>query len=136
MAQDEMWLKILLPWQVLVDEAVAQVTVEAADGALSLRPRHVDYVTLLVPGILSYRRTDGASGRGSEQFAAVDRGILVKRGGEVLISARDGVLGDALEELEEMVATTFQDRVVREQQLQATLARLNSDFIRRLVEMD
>jgi F-type H+-transporting ATPase subunit epsilon len=132
MAAPEMHLKLLLPWRVLVDEPVTQLTAEAADGAVTIRPRHVDYATLLVPGILSFRRAPG----GDEQFAAVDRGVLVKRAGEVFISARDAVLGDKLEELEETVRTTFEERAGRETQLQATLARLNSDFIRRLVEMD
>ena len=81
MASGELWLKVLLPWRVLVDEAVTQVVVEGADGALALRPRHVDYVTLLVPGILSFRRASN----GKEQFAAMDRGILVKRGAEALV---------------------------------------------------
>jgi F-type H+-transporting ATPase subunit epsilon len=132
MAVTEMHFKLLLPWRVLVDEPVLQVTVEAADGALSIRPRHVDYAALLVPGILSFRRAPG----GEEQFAAVDRGVLVKREAELLISARDAVLGDELAALEETVRTTFAERAGRESQLQATLARLNSDFIRRLVEMD
>ena len=132
MAASEMHFKLLLPWRVLVDEPVLQVTAEAADGALSIRPRHVDYAALLVPGILSFRRAPSAE----EQFAAVDRGILVKRGAELLVSARDAVLGDELAALEETVRTTFAERAGRENQLQATLARLNSDFIRRLVEMD
>lgn len=132
MARTRINLKLMVPWQVVVDEPVTQVTAEAADGAVSLRPAHVDFTTLLVPGIMSFRRLED----GSEQFAALDRGVLVKRADEVLISARDAVLGDALDELETIIKRTFEERQAREGQLRATLQRLNSDFIRRVVEMD
>ena len=65
----------------------------------------------------------------------MDQGILVKRGPEVLVSVRAAVRGVPLEELVRTVQTRFltlddQERVVR-----SALARLQSDFVRRFLEL-
>ncbi|HHP7232128.1 MAG TPA: F0F1 ATP synthase subunit epsilon, partial [Xenococcaceae cyanobacterium] len=75
-----MKLKVLIPTKVFLVETVQQINVEAKNGALGLLPDHIDFVTALVPGILSYRSEAGA-----EVFLAVAEGILVKCGQEVLV---------------------------------------------------
>ena len=47
-------LKVLLPTRVLIEEEVAKVTAEAENGSFTLLPRHIDFVTFLPPGLLSY----------------------------------------------------------------------------------
>ncbi len=49
-----MRLRVLLPTQVLLDREVNKLTAEAEDGAFGMLPRHIDFVTMLVPGILTY----------------------------------------------------------------------------------
>ena len=71
-----MHLKVLLPNQALLDQAVTKVTAEAVDGSFCLLPRHVDFVTGLVAFEDQQQR---------EFFLATDEGVLVKIGPDVLI---------------------------------------------------
>ena len=74
-------LKILLPAGVLLNEDVIKVIAEAVNGSFCLLPRHIDFLAALAPGILSFVSTEG-----KEEFLAVDEGVLVKAGPEVLVS--------------------------------------------------
>jgi F-type H+-transporting ATPase subunit epsilon len=123
-------LKVLLPSEVLLDEEVAMVVAEAENGSFALLPRHIDFVSALVPGILSYESSEG-----EERFLAVDGGILVKAGPEVLVSTLNAVISTSLQELRETVETQF--RVLSEQETSArsALARLEMGFIRRFLEL-
>ncbi|HBE49542.1 MAG TPA: F0F1 ATP synthase subunit epsilon, partial [Cyanobacteria bacterium UBA11369] len=49
-----MKLKVLLPTKILLEEEVSKITAEAANGSFCLLPRHIDFVTALVPGILIF----------------------------------------------------------------------------------
>ena len=132
-----MRLKLLLPGEVLVDEEVVSVTGVAPDGTFTLLPGHIDFVSALVPGILSFRAV--ATGRdgeaGAESFVAVDDGILVKKGAQVLVSTRQGVWSTDLGELEQTVVEAFERRDRRERQARTILARLESTFMDRFVEL-
>ena len=78
-----MRLKLLIPTRVVVDEEVAKVVADGEHGSFCLLPEHVDFLAALVPGLLAFE--DEA---GQERFVAVDEGVLVKRGDEVLVSTR------------------------------------------------
>jgi len=125
-----MRLKLLVPERVFLDEEVDRVRAEAENGSFTLLPRHVDWVAALVPGILSY-----GSGKG-EVFLAVDEGILVKAGPDVLVSTRKAVGGESLGRLRETVDRTFREIDERERKARSVLARFEADFIRRFVEME
>ncbi|MCC9001699.1 MAG: F0F1 ATP synthase subunit epsilon, partial [Candidatus Competibacter sp.] len=83
-----MHLKLLTPTEILVDESVVKFNAEGPEGHFCLLPRHRDWVATLVPGLVSFVALDGG-----EIFVAVDRGILVKCGDEVLVSVRRAVRG-------------------------------------------
>jgi F-type H+-transporting ATPase subunit epsilon len=123
-------LKVLLPTEVLVDEDAAKVTAEAHNGSFCLLPRHVDFVAALVPGLLSFQ-----SPGGREQFLAVDEGVLVKCGDEVLVSTRRAVRGGDLGTLRETVDAEFSVVDEREKAARASAARLEADLVRRFMEL-
>ena len=125
-----MKLKILLPTATLVDREADRVVAEAADGSFCLLPRHVDFVAAIVPGILSFTPTDGG-----ETFVAVDEGILVKQGESVLVSIRNGAVGDELGRLEEVVAQQFRHRDQREKNAQRAMSRIEAGFVRRFLDI-
>ena len=79
-----MRLKIMLPTHILLDREVGKIVAEAQNGAFGLLPRHIDFTAALVPGILVCETPEG-----EELFVAVDAGILVKCGEEVLVSTRE-----------------------------------------------
>jgi len=123
-------LKILAPTRVVVREEVSAVVAEGHEGSFGILPRHVDYVAPLVPGILLYRREPD----GDERILAVDQGILVKAGPEVVVSVRDAVSGDDLKTLRHTVDDRFRTLDEKERQARSALATLEARFIRRFVE--
>ena len=98
-----MKLKILLPTDVLLDEEVRKVVAEAPNGFFCLLPIHVDFVTALVPGLLSYE-----TNQGQELSVAVHEGILVKCRQEVLVSTSNASLGRELDTLKRIVEDEFE----------------------------
>lgn len=124
-----MRLKVLLPWQVLVDEEVTKVIAEAEHGWFCLLPRHADVVAALVPGVLIFTGADGA-----ERLVALDHAMLVKCGDEVLVSTWHGVRGEDLATLREVVDREFLALDDRERTARSALARLEAGVVRRFVE--
>jgi F-type H+-transporting ATPase subunit epsilon len=125
-----MTIKILLPTEILVDEPTGKVIAEADNGAFCMLPRHADLVTALVPGVLSYWDVDG-----TERFAAIDEGTLVKCGDEVLVSTLNGVLGNALAELRHLVQRSFLELDDHERMARSALSRLEAGTLRRFTQM-
>lgn len=125
-----MRLRVLLPDEVLVDTQARQVSAEGMEGPFTLLPRHIDYVSALVPGLLSY-----VTQRDSIVFLAVDTGILVKRGHEVRVSVRNAVRGADLHELHRAVKERFMVESEHEQRAHTALVTLEMDLIRRFIEL-
>ena len=125
-----MRLKVFLPTEILVDEEVTKVIARAENGAFCLLPRHIDFVTALVPGILMF-----VNGEGEENFMAVDEGTLVKCGREVLVSTRNAVLGPVLGGLEQTIYEQFRTLDDREKAFQSAVAKLEADLVRRFMEL-
>src|ERR1035437_6565923 len=96
-------LKILLPFRIFAEKTgVLRLSAETRDGSFGLLPHRLDCVAALVPGILSYEtESDG------EVFVAVDEGVLVKTGPDVLISVRRALDGADLRQLREAVEKEF-----------------------------
>jgi F-type H+-transporting ATPase subunit epsilon len=124
-------LKVLLPTEVLVDHAVTKVTAEAENGSFTLLPRHIDFAAALVPGILAYDM-EGAQ----TEFMAVDQGILVKRGSDVLVSTINAARSADLTELKRTVQEQFEVLDEREKKTRTALARLEANFIQHFMEID
>jgi F-type H+-transporting ATPase subunit epsilon len=124
-----MKLKIILPAKVLLESTVTGIVAEAQNGSFGLLPRHIDMVTALVPGILAFRTEDG------EHFAAIDEGMLVKCGERVIVSVRDAVYGADLGSLEQTVRQRYQSNDEQEREMRSALARLESGFMRRFMEL-
>lgn len=118
-------LKVLLPTEVLVDMPVTRVVAEAVNGEFCLLPRHIDFVSALVPGLLSFRTPDG-----QERFAAIDRGILVKCGQDVSISTYRGVTGTDITRLHSLIEEQFLELDEHERKARSALARLEAGTLR------
>lgn len=125
-----MRLRVLLPEQILINEEIVKVIAEAENGAFSLLPRHVDFVTALVPGIISFTKVDQ-----SEEFLAIDEGILVKCGPDVKVSTRNAVLGHELGELKALIQERFKRLSDHEKKSRDALFKLEADLVRRFMEI-
>jgi len=125
-----MKLKVLLPYQVYAEiDGVNRVVVETPQGSFGLLPHRLDCVAALEPGILTYETE--ATG---EVYIAVDEGILVKAGADVLVSVRNAIGGTDLGMLRDAVARDFVNLDENERQVRAVLARLESGFVRHFTE--
>lgn len=125
-----MRLRLLLPTRVLFAGEVDKIVAEAANGSFCLLPRHIDFVTVLVPGIVTFSRPEKG-----ETFVAVDEGSLVKCGAEVLISVQRAVVGDDLGRLRNTVEREFRQRDEHEQAARDAIARLEAGVVRRFIEL-
>ena len=116
-----MRLKLLLPTEILLDLPVSKVIAEAENGAFCLEPRHIDFVSALVPGLLSYVTKEG-----TEHFVGIDEGILVKCGREVRVSTRDAVVGDDPAVLHAAILHRISELDEHERNARSVLARLEA----------
>lgn len=126
----DMHLKILLPSQIFMEvSGVTRIVAETPAGAFGLLPNRLDCVAALTPGILLFETPTGG-----EVYVAVDEGILVKTGPEVLVSVRNAIDGADLGKLRQAVERQFRALDERERSMRYLLAKLESEFARRLVE--
>jgi F-type H+-transporting ATPase subunit epsilon len=126
-----MTLKVLLPFEVFANESkVSRIVVETAQGSFGLLPQRLDCVAALVPGILSFAvETQG------EVFLALDEGVLVKTGRDVVISVRRALRGNDLAHLRDAVEQEFLTQDAQEEQIRAAMAKLESGFMRRFAAL-
>lgn len=125
-----MMLKIMLPTEVMLEAAVRKITAEGEGGSFCLLPRHIDMVAAIVPGLMSYELEDGM-----EKFIALDEGMLVKCGSDVLVSARHGVSGADLGQLHHLIETRYRSIDERERVTRSAVAKLESNFVRRFIDL-
>jgi F-type H+-transporting ATPase subunit epsilon len=125
-----MKLKVLLPFRVFAEiDDVIRIVAETPQGSFGLLPHRLDCVAVLTPGILTYETA--AKG---EVYIAVNEGMLVKTGADVLVSVRNAIGGADLGRLREAVSHEFASLNEDEKQVRAVLAKLESGFIRRYLE--
>lgn len=130
MQTTRMNLRVLLPFQVFAEKTgVTRIVAETRDGSFGLLPRRLDCVAALPPGILIYENE--AEG---EVYLAVDEGVLIKTGPDVLVSVRNAIAGTDLRHLRELVEQEFRQLDEREQSVRSALAKLESGLIRRMVD--
>ncbi|MFO7979395.1 MAG: F0F1 ATP synthase subunit epsilon [Candidatus Aminicenantes bacterium] len=125
-----MKLKILLPTEVFLEEEVFKISGEALNGSFTILPRHLDFVTVLQPGLLYFETNK------KETFLAVDNGVLLKAGAEVLVSVRSAVRAEGLKDVRKKVEKRYQELNEREKRSRSVLAKFESDFIRRFIELE
>ena len=120
-------LKILLPFQIFTEKSgVSRIVAETCEGSFGLLPRRLDCVAALAPGILTYE-TD-ADG---EVFVAVDEGVLIKNGSDVLVSVRRALGGTDLGQLRAGVEREFLTLDKNEQNVRSVVAKMEAGFLLR-----
>jgi F-type H+-transporting ATPase subunit epsilon len=124
-------LKVLLPFGIFAEKTgVSRIVAETRQGSFGLLPHRLDCVAALAPGILIFETE--AEG---EVYVAVDEGVLVKTGLDVLVSVRNAIGGTDLGRLREAVEREFLNLNEREHSVRSVMAKMESGFIRRLVEL-
>jgi F-type H+-transporting ATPase subunit epsilon len=86
-------------------------------------------VAALVPGILTYEEKENIP-----VYLAVDEGVLVKVGPQVLVSVRRAIGGSDLGQLHEAVKRQFLALEKQERDVRDAIAKMESSFIGRIAE--
>ena len=122
-------LKILLPFRIFLDlKQVTRIVAETREGSFGLLPHRLDCVAALVPGILAYTLGDHTA------YLAVDQGVLVKSGADVMVSVRQAIQGTSLSELHETVKREYLSLDRQERDLRTAIARMESALLGRFAE--
>lgn len=118
-------LKVLLPHQIFADiKNVTCIVIETSEGSFGLLPQRLDCFAALVPGIFSYETESK-----SIHYLAIDEGVLIKAGADVLMSVRNAFGGTDLAKLHETVEKEFVKLDDSEKDIRSVMAKLESGFI-------
>jgi len=109
---------------------VARIVVMTPAGSFGLLPHRLDCATVLTPGLLTY-----AIAAGEEFHLAVDTGVLVKTGADVLVCVRHAIAGADLGHLRQAVEQEMLHLNDEEKSNRTRLAHLESGLIRAFVEL-
>lgn len=119
-------LKILLPYGVFADiKDVKRIVVETTAGSYGILPRRLDCTAALVTGILLYETESQ-----EEKYIAVNEGILIKAGGEVMVSVRNAIGNAPLGELRALVEKEMIELDELEINARNVMAKLETGFLR------
>jgi len=109
---------------------VVRFTIDTPLGRHGFRPRRLDCAMPVGPGLLML-----ASKRDGVKYVAIDAGILVKTDRTVRIAVRHALVGPALGDFRAECTRELAAWQERDRQLRTTLARLESDLVRRLADL-
>jgi F-type H+-transporting ATPase subunit epsilon len=117
-----------LPFQIFAEKTgVSRIVAETHEGSVGLLPHRLDCVAALAPGILIFEtKIEG------EAYVAVDEGVLVKTGSDVLVSVRNAIAGTNLGQLREAVQREFLHLDEQEKNVRSVLAKMEGDLMRRM----
>ena len=127
---DDMSVTLRLPTRTLFECQATQVNAVAQNGAFGILPNHVDFVTALVPSVMTLSLADG-----TEEIFGLDEGLLVKKGHKVFVAVFRGVHGVDLGTLQETVQASFIQMDEDERLARSALSRLEADMVRRFAEL-
>ena len=120
-----MGLKILLPYKVFAEiKNVRRIVMETSNGSYGMMPHRLDCVAAIVPGIFTYETETGG-----DQYIAMDEGILVKEGLQVLASVRNAIGGADLGQLRASVEKEFINLDEQEKNVRLIMEKMESGFI-------
>lgn len=124
-------IKILLPFQVFAEKAeVLRIVAETYGGSFGILPHRLDCVAALSPGILTYETQEEG-----ETYVAIDEGVLVKAGQEVLISVRRALVGNDLSQLRHSVEQEFLKLNEQEKSVRIVMEKLETGFLHRFARL-
>ena len=128
MESELMHLKILLPFKVFIEvNNVKHIVAETGEGQYGFLPQRLDCVAALVAGIFTYETTTEGV-----KYLAVDEGVMVKAGTEVMVSVRNAIGGADLGKLHESVQKEFKQLDDNEKNVRAVMSKMESSFMMRL----
>lgn len=128
-----MRLKIILPYKTVLDKTVHKISAPGVEGDFQILPNHIDGTWSIKPGVLIITMDSEDE---EEWYFAISRGVLVKEGNTVYLSCFQAIRGDSLESLTDTVKKDLQVLSTRERKAREALLRLETDTIKKFMEID
>jgi F-type H+-transporting ATPase subunit epsilon len=72
---------------------------------------------------------------GEKHYVAINEGILVKQEDTVWVSVLQGIQSDDLKQLDQIINEEFRDLDERQKQTQTALTRLETSFMRGMIDI-
>lgn len=121
-------LKILLPYKIFSENnRVKRIVAETNDGSYGFLPQRLDCVASLIPGVFEYEtETQGIV------YLAIDEGILIKTGRDVLVSVHNAIGGSDLGKLHEAVEKEFVNLDEKEKNARTVMDKISGSLIHNL----
>jgi len=118
-------LKILLPYRIFAEiKNISSIVAETSEGSFGLLPQRLDCVAAIVPSIFSYETESS-----SKHYLAVDEGILIKAGNQVMLSVRNAFGGTDLGKLHESIENEYKNLDEIEKDIRSSMAKMESGFL-------
>jgi F-type H+-transporting ATPase subunit epsilon len=111
--------KVLTPSETLLDLKAKKVIVKGLEGGFGMLPKHMDYISSIIPSILSY-----VDEQDKTHLLAVNEGTLVKCGQNITVSVLGATLGTNMEELQKAVLDSYQVFNEDEREARTALTKL------------
>ncbi len=120
-----MELKILLPYRIFAEiKNVSSIVAETIEGSFGLLPQRLDCVAAIVPSIFSYETESK-----NKYYLAVDEGVLVKTGSQVMLSVRNAYGSAVLKKLRDSVENEYKNLDSKEKVIRSEMAKMESRFL-------
>ncbi len=126
----DMQVTLRLPTHTLFAGRATKLFAVAQNGSFGILPNHIDFVTALVPSVLTLQTPEA-----EELVFGIDEGLLVKKGHTIDVAVRRGVIGNDLTSLRETVSETFVDMDENERMARSALSRLEANMVRSFAKL-
>lgn len=124
-------LKILLPFKVFANvKNVKRIIMKTSAGSFGILPHRLDCTASLVPGIFVYETADDGA-----KYLALDKGVMIKAGSDVLVSVRNAIGNAPLGRLRFLVETEMMQLDEKEINARLVAAKLESSFMRNIQKL-
>lgn len=127
MNEASMQFELLVPDGVIVEEPILGLQAADASGRFGLWPNHEQFLTVLVPCVLTFRRLDGR-----ERYAAADGGVLLLENNRLSVVTREALSADRLEDVAGAAAAMFAARKAQERTARSAFFELELTLLREL----
>ncbi len=126
-----MRLRIVVPSGVFASIAnVERIVVMTQMGSVGLLPHRLDCAAVLPPGLLAY-----STAATDEVHLAIDAGMFIKTGADVVVCVRRAIAGADLGRLRQAVQQDLRRLGEQESSTLKTLAHLESGLVREFVKL-
>lgn len=123
-------VEIIIPNKTIVQKKIDSITAPGTEGNFQILPRHIDFVSSLKAGILTLV-VDG-----SEEYYAINYGVLVKKDDLVYVVCQQVIRGESLEKLNQAVEEKLSVLSEKEKVTNEILSRMEIATLKRISEME